>query len=57
MKAGIRAKVEHPLRVIKRRFGFTKVRHRGPAKNTAQIVKLFAPSNLWMTRGALAGTE
>ena len=57
MKAGTRAKVEHPLRVIKRRFGFTKVRHRGPAKNTAQIVKLFAPSNLWMTRGALAGTE
>jgi len=29
MKASIRAKVEHPLRVIKRQFGFTKVRYRG----------------------------
>lgn len=26
--AGIRAKVEQPLRVIKRQFGFTRVRHR-----------------------------
>jgi transposase, IS5 family len=29
MKAGIRAKVEHPFRVIKQQFGFTKVRYRG----------------------------
>ena len=26
LKAGIRAKVEHPFRVIKRQFGYTKVR-------------------------------
>ena len=26
LKAGIRAKVEHPFRVIKRQFGFVKVR-------------------------------
>ena len=50
MKAGIRAKVEHPFRVIKRQFGFTKVRYRGLAKNTAQLVTLFALSNLWMAR-------
>jgi IS5 family transposase len=37
MKASIRAKVEHPFRVIKRQFGFTKVRYRGLAKNTAQM--------------------
>jgi hypothetical protein len=29
LKASIRAKVEHPFRVIKRQFGFTKVRYRG----------------------------
>jgi IS5 family transposase len=41
----IRAKVEHPFRVIKQQFSFTKVRYRGLAKNTAQIVTLFALSN------------
>lgn len=46
LKASIRAKVEHPFRVLKRQFGFTKVRYRGLAKNTAQIVTLFALSNL-----------
>jgi transposase, IS5 family len=55
MKASIRAKVEHPFRVIKRQFGFTKVRYRGLAKNTAQIVTLFALSNLWMARRHLIG--
>jgi transposase, IS5 family len=53
MKASIRAKVEHPFRVIKRQFGFTKVRYRGLAKNTGQIVTLFALSNLWMARRQL----
>jgi len=56
-KAGIRAKVEHPLRVIKRQFGFTKVRYRRLAKNTAQIVTLFALSNLWMARRQLMGVQ
>ncbi len=50
LKAGIRAKVEHPFRVVKRQFGFTKVRYRGLVKNTAQVVTLFALSNLWMAR-------
>ena len=50
MKAGIRAKVEHPFRVIKRQFGFTRVRYRSLAKNTAQVVTLFALGNLWMAR-------
>ena len=53
MKASIRAKVEHPFRVIKQQFGFTKVRYRGLMKNTAQIVTLFALSNLWMARKRL----
>ena len=52
-KASIRAKVEHPFRVIKRQFGFTKVKYKGLAKNTANLVTLFALSNLWMVRKAL----
>jgi len=53
LKAGVRAKVEHPFRVIKRQFGHVKVRYRGLAKNTAQLYTLFALSNLWMVRGQL----
>jgi IS5 family transposase len=55
LKASVRAKVEHPFRVLKRQFGMTKVRYRGLAKNTAQIVTLFALSNLWMARRSLIG--
>ena len=51
LKASVRAKVEHPFRVLKCQFGFTKVRYRGLAKNTAQLMTLFALSNLWMARG------
>ena len=51
--AGIRAKVEHPFRVIKRQFGYTKVRYRGLKKNAAQVQTLFALSNLWMARRKL----
>ncbi|WP_310387030.1 IS5 family transposase, partial [Roseateles sp.] len=54
-KAGIRAKVEHPFRVIKRQFGYVKVRYRGLKKNTAQLMTLFALSNLWMARRQLMG--
>ena len=52
-KASVRAKVEHPFRVIKRQFGHVKVRYRGLKKNTAQLVTLFALSNLWMVRRKL----
>ena len=50
LKAGIRAKVEHPFRVIKCQFGHRKTRYRGLAKNTSQLLVLFALSNLWMVR-------
>jgi len=53
MKASVRAKLEHPFRVIKCQFGFTKVRYKGLAKNTAQLITLFALSNLWMARRQL----
>ena len=57
MKASIRAKVEHPFRVLKRQFGFTKVRYRGLAKNTAQVVTLFALGNLWLARRQLMAAQ
>jgi transposase, IS5 family len=55
-KASLRAKVEHPFRVIKRQFGYAKVRYRGLAKNAAQVLTLFALSNLWMSRRQLLPT-
>ena len=51
--ARLRAKVEHPFRVIKRQFGYTKVRYRGLAKNAAQLEVLFALSNLFQSRRRL----
>jgi IS5 family transposase len=53
LKARARARVEHPFRVVKRQFGYVKVRFRGLAKNTAQVLTLFALSNLWMARKRL----
>ena len=57
VKARIRAKVEHPFRVIKRQFGHVKVRYRGLAKNTAQLHTLFALCNLWMARRHLMAVQ
>ena len=56
IKAGNRAKVEHPFLVIKRQFGHVKVRYRGLAKNTAQLHTLFALANLRMVRWSLNGS-
>ncbi|WP_240462219.1 IS5 family transposase [Burkholderia sp. Nafp2/4-1b] len=52
--AKVRARVEHPFRIIKRQFGYVKTRYRGLAKNTAQIVTLFVLGNLYLTRRQLA---
>lgn len=35
---------------LERQFGYVNTRFRGLAKTTAQLVTLFAPSNLWMAR-------
>jgi IS5 family transposase len=51
--AKLRAIGEHPFRIVKRQFGYTKVRYRGLAKNTAQLTTLFALSNLYQVRRAL----
>ena len=57
IKASIRAKVEHPFRVIKRQFGSVKVRYRGLKKHTAQLTTLFALCNLWRARDKLLGAQ
>ena len=57
LKAQVRARGEHPFRVIKRQFGYVKVRYRGLAKNTAQLHTLFALANIWMVRRQLLATE
>ena len=46
LKASIRAKVEHPFRIIKCQFGFTKARYRGLAKNDSKLAMMFALANL-----------
>jgi IS5 family transposase len=54
--SSIRSKVEHVFRVVKRQFGYAKVRYRGLAKNTAQLFTLFALSNLYLARRQLVTT-
>lgn len=49
-RSRVRAMVEHPFHVVKRLWGYTKVRYRGLAKNTAQLFTLFALSNLYRLR-------
>jgi transposase, IS5 family len=53
-KARVRAKVEWPFRVLKRVFGFTKVRYRGLKKNHEWLCAGFALVNLYQNRKRLA---
>jgi len=53
-KSSVRAKVEHPFRIVKRIFGFDKVRYRGIAKNHNRLCANFALANLYMHRKQLA---
>lgn len=52
-KSSVRAKVEHPFRIIKDQWGHRKVRYRGIEKNTLQLHTLFALANLYMKRRQL----
>jgi IS5 family transposase len=53
-KSSVRAKVEHPFRILKRIFGFDKVRYRGIAKNHHRLCANFALVNLYLHRKRLA---
>jgi transposase, IS5 family len=52
-KSRVRAKVEHAIGVIKRVFGFQKVRYRGLAKNLHRLEVSAALANLFMVRRRL----
>ena len=49
----MRARGEHAFHVVKTLWGFTKVRYRGLAKNTARVYAAFALANLYLMRHAL----
>jgi len=53
IRSGARARVEHAFHVVKRLWGFSKVRYRGLAKNTARLYTAFALSNLYRLRHRL----
>lgn len=52
----LRAKVEHPFRVIKHLWGHYKLRYKGLAKNASQFTTLCALSNLYLCRKDLLKT-
>lgn len=52
-KSKVRARVEHPIGVIKRIFGFVKVRYRGLAKNACRLFVAAALANLYTVRRRL----
>jgi IS5 family transposase len=53
-KARVRAKVEWPFRILKRVFGFTRVRYRGLKKNHQWLCAGFALVNLYQHRKRIA---
>ncbi len=53
-KSRVRARVEHPFRILKRVFGFIKVRYRGLKKNHEWLCAAFALVNLYQHRNRLA---
>ena len=54
-KSRVRARVEHSIGVIKRVFGFTKVRYRGLAKNGNRVFVTAALANIFLVRYSVLG--
>jgi transposase, IS5 family len=52
-KSKIRARVEHVFAVVKRLWGFTKVRYRGLAKNASRAFTALALANIYLSRHRL----
>jgi len=53
LRSKARAMGEHAFHVVKRLWGFTKVRYRGLAKNAARLFTAFALANLYLLRRRL----
>ena len=56
-RSAARARVEHVFHVVKRLWGFSKVRYRGLAKNTARLYTAFALANLYLLRRRLLSPQ
>jgi IS5 family transposase len=54
VKARVKAKVEHPFRIVKRIFGFEKTRYRGLRKNHQRLCVNFALAHVYLNRRRLA---
>lgn len=52
-RSRVRSFGEHAFRVVKRQWGFEKVRYRGLAKNLARAYSAFALANLYLVRRRL----
>jgi IS5 family transposase len=52
-KSKIRARVEHVFAVVKRLWGFAKVRYRGLAKNACRALTALALANIYLARHRL----
>jgi IS5 family transposase len=57
LKAGIRAKVEHPFHYLKNIFHLKKVRYKGLFKNTSQLYLLFGLTNLLIAKKRLLAPD
>ena len=53
-KSKVRARVEHVFAVVKRLWGFSKVRYRGLAKNATRSFVALSLANIYLARGHLA---
>ena len=56
-RSSSRARGEHAFHVVKRLWGFAKVRYRGLAKNTARLFSAFALANLYLLRRRLLSAQ
>jgi IS5 family transposase len=54
--SGLRSNVEHPFRVMKRQFGYTKTRYRGLHKNGQNVLAILALANIFLARRQLVMT-
>jgi IS5 family transposase len=53
-KSRVRSRVEHVFAVVKRLFGFSKARYRGPANNATRAFVVTGLANIYLARRALA---
>ena len=53
IKSKMRSRVEHVFAVVKRQFGFSKVRYKGLAKNATRAFVALGLANIYMARKRL----